>query len=284
MNSARIDRRCRCPCGDRKVKNLRDKRALITGAGSGIGRAIALELAHQGSHLWLLDINELTLESVTAEARSCGVDVMARRCDLRRGDEIRSAFDEVLKTWSGIDILVNNAGIIYYGATENIPDQQWTELLAVNLTAPITLTRLFLPSLLKRPEAHILNVCSIYGLVPKRRLAAYQTAKFALVGFSQSLRLEYGRRGLGITALCPGLVRTDLIAAAEREGRLTGRLNLPTHLVVAPEQIALRAVRAIQKNEGLVVCTTHARGLWLLHRCFPRLLDRLQGWKRRRTG
>jgi NAD(P)-dependent dehydrogenase (short-subunit alcohol dehydrogenase family) len=154
MNSARIDRRCRCPSGDRKVKNLRDKRALITGAGSGIGRAIALELAHQGSHLWLLDINELTLESVTAEVRSCGVDVMARRCDLRRGDEIRSAFDEVLKTWSGIDILVNNAGIICYGATENVSDQQWTELLAVNLTAPITLTRLFLPSLLKRPEAH----------------------------------------------------------------------------------------------------------------------------------
>jgi 3-oxoacyl-[acyl-carrier protein] reductase len=125
------------------VKNLRDKRALITGAGSGIGRAIALELAHHGSHLWLLDINEITLESAAVEARSRGVDVMARRCDLRREDEIRSAFDEVLKTWSGIDILVNNAGIICYGATENISDQQWTELLAVNLTAPITLTRLF---------------------------------------------------------------------------------------------------------------------------------------------
>jgi short-subunit dehydrogenase len=266
------------------VKNLRDKRALITGAGSGIGRAIALELARHGSHLWLLDINELTLESVTIEARSYGVDVMTRRCDLRRGDEILSAFDEVLKTWSGIDILVNNAGIMCYGATENISDQQWTELLAVNLTAPITLTRLFLPSLLKRPEAHIVNVCSIYGLVPYRRLAAYQTTKFALVGFSQSLRLEYGRRGLGITALCPGLVQTDLIAAAERGGRVMGRLNFPTHLAVPPEQIALRAVRAIQKNEGLVVCTTHARALWLVYRCFPRLLDRWQYWKRRLTG
>lgn len=281
MNLTRIDRRCRCPCADRKVKNLRDKRALITGAGSGIGRAIALELAHQGAHLWLLDINELSLESAAAEARSRGVDVMARRCDLRRGDEIRSAFDEVLKTWSGIDILVNNAGIICYGATENISDQHWTEVLAVNLTAPTTLTRLFLPSLLKRPEAHILNVCSIYGLVPYRRLAAYQTTKFALVGFSQSLRLEYGRRGLGITALCPGLVQTDLVAAAERDGRVMGRLNFPTHLAATPEQIALRAVRAIQKNEGLVVYTTHARALWLVYRCFPRLLDRWQYWKRR---
>lgn len=264
------------------MKNLRGKRALVTGAGSGIGRAIALNLARQGTHLWLLEINELTLEAVSAEARSCGVDVMARRCDLSRAEELRSAFDEVLKTWGGIDILVNNAGIMYYGATENISDQQWAEVLAVNLTAPITLTRLFLPSLLERPDAHILNVCSIYGLVPKRRLAAYQTAKFALVGFSQSLRLEYGPRGLGITALCPGLVQTDLLAAATRGGRLMGRLNLATHLAVAPEQIALRAVRAIQKNEGLVVCTAHARGLWLLHRCFPRLLDRWQYRKRRR--
>jgi short-subunit dehydrogenase len=266
------------------MKNLRDKRALITGAGSGIGRAIALELARHGSHLWLLDINETTLESVALEARSCGVDVMARRCDLRRADEIRSAIDEVLRTWSGIDILVNNAGILCYGATENISDQQWSELLAVNLTAPITLTRLFLPSLLKRPEAHIVNICSIAGLVPYRRLAAYQTTKFALVGFSQSLRLEYGRRGLGITALCPGLVQTDLIAAAERAGRIMGRLNPPTQLGVPPERIALRAVRAIQKNEGLVVCATHAYGLWLVHRCFPRLLDRWQRLKRRLRG
>jgi NAD(P)-dependent dehydrogenase (short-subunit alcohol dehydrogenase family) len=263
------------------MKNLRGKRALITGAGSGIGRAIALELARQGTHIWLLEINELTLESVGGEARSCGVDVVARRCDLSRADEIRSAFDEVLKTWGGIDILVNNAGIIYYGATENISDQQWAEVLAINLTAPIMLTRLFLPSLLERHDAHILNVCSIYGLVPKRRLAAYQTAKFALVGFSQSLRLEYGPRGLGITALCPGLVRTDLIGAAEKSGRLKNRLTLASHLAVAPEIVALRAVQAIQKDQGLIVVTLHARALWLVHRCFPRLLDRWQYRKRR---
>ena len=187
----------------------------------------------------------------------------------------------MLKTWGGIDILVNNAGIMYYGATENISDQQWAEVLAVNLTAPITLTRLFLPSLLERHEAHILNVCSIYGLVPKRRLAAYQTAKFALVGFSQSMRLEYGPRGLGVTALCPGLVRTDLIGAAEKSGRLKSRLTLASHLAVAPKIIALRAVQAIQKDQGLVVVTLHARALWLVHRCFPRLLDRWQYRKRR---
>jgi len=263
------------------MKNLRDKRVLVTGAGSGIGRAIALELAHRGSHPWLLDIDEAKLGSVATEARRCGVDVAARRCDLRHEDEIRSVVEEVLSAWRGIDILVNNAGILWYGATEKISDQQWNELLAVNLAAPIALTRLFLPSLLQLREAHVLNVCSLYGLVPKRRLAAYQTAKFGLVGFSQSLRLEYGPGGLGITVLCPGLVQTDLIASAGRGGRLLAPLNLDMRLAAAPERIAVRAVRAIQKNEGLVVCTAHARGLWLLHRCSPRLLDRWQHWKRR---
>jgi short-subunit dehydrogenase len=173
---------------------------------------------------------------------------VARRCDLSRADEIRSAFDEVLKTWGGIDILVNNAGIMYYGATENISDQQWAEVLAINLTAPIMLTRLFLPSLLERHDAHILNVCSIYGLVPKRRLAAYQTAKFALVGFSQSFALGIWATRVGYYALCPGLVRTDLIGAAEKSGRLKNRLTLASHLAVAPEIVALRAVQGDSKG------------------------------------
>lgn len=264
------------------MRTLRGKSALVTGAGSGIGRAIALHLAREGMKLWLLDINPVTLEAVGAEARGHSVEVVARRCDLSRADQIRSAFDEVMNAWAGIDLLVNNAGIAFYGATESISDQQWAEVLAVNLHAPVALTRLFLPSLLHKPEAHILNVCSLYGLVPKRRLAAYQTAKFALVGFSQSLRLEYGPRGLGITALCPGVVKTDLVAAAERAGRLKSRLRVADHLAAAPELVAARAVRAIQKNQGMVVVTLHARALWLIHRCFPRLLDRWQFRKRRR--
>lgn len=264
------------------MKMLRGKSALVTGAGSGIGRALALQLAREGMNLSLLDINPATLEAVSAEARVHGVDVFARRCDLSRTDEIRAAFEEVMSRWGGIDLLVNNAGIAFYGATESISDQQWAEVLAVNLHAPIALTRWFLPSLLQKPEAHILNVCSLYGLVPKRRLAAYQTAKFALVGFSQSLRLEYGPRGLGITALCPGVVNTDLVAAAERAGRLKSRLKVAAHLAVSPEIVAARAVRAIQKNEGMVVVTLHARALWFIHRCFPRLLDRWQYRKRRR--
>ena len=266
------------------MKQLRDKKALVTGAASGIGRAIALELAGQGTNLYLLDIDEPGLAGVASEAKTRGVEVIHERCDLRVVAQIQEALSRVVDGWGGCDILVNNAGILFYGATDQTTDDQWAQLTAVNLHAPVHLIRGLLPVLLRRPEAHILNVCSIYGLIPKRRLAAYEMAKFALVGLSQSLRLEYGPRGLGITALCPGLVKTSLVAAAREQNRLRGRLNLDTKLAVSPEKIARRAVKAIRRNEGLVVITLHAKGLWLLHRCFPRLIDRWQHFKRRRKA
>jgi short-subunit dehydrogenase len=264
------------------VKQLRGKKALVTGAASGIGRAIALELASQGTDLYLIDIDEQGLAGVASEVKTRGVEVIHRRCDLRVAEQIQETIAQVVDGWGGCDILVNNAGILLYGATDQTTDDQWAHLAAVNLHAPVYFIRALLPVLLRRPEAHILNVCSIYGLVPKRRLAAYEMAKFALVGLSQSLRLEYGPRGLGITAFCPGLVKTGLVSAARQQNRLEGRLNLDTRLAVSPEVVGRRAVKAIRRNEGLVVVTLHARTLWLLHRCFPRLLDRWQHLKRRR--
>lgn len=264
------------------MKELRGKKALITGAASGIGRAIAFELAGHGTDLYLTDIDDEGLIQVAKEARHMGVAIIHRCCNLSVLSEIADMMQDLLEKWGGCDLLINNAGMLCYGPTEKISTEQWTELMAVNLQAPVFLIRTLLPHLLKRTQAHILNVCSIYGLVPKRRLAAYQLTKFALVGLSQSLRLEYGPRGLGITALCPGLVRTQLVATARQHGRMVGRLKLASDLAVPPEAVARRAVKAIRRNEGLVVVTAHARALWLLHRCFPRLLDRWQHFKRRK--
>ena len=113
-----------------------------------------------------------------------GVDAVAAMCDLREPAESSAVIEDVLARWSGVDILVNNAGIGYYGRTEAMTAGQWDRLLAVNLSAPIQITRELLPSMLARDEAHILNMCSILGLVAFKRMAAYHTSKFALVGFS----------------------------------------------------------------------------------------------------
>lgn len=262
--------------------DLSGKKILITGAASGIGRAIALELVNYAANLYLVDRDEDGLNDLADLLKQRGLSVICRRCDIAVTEQIQETIAHLIGVWGGCDVLINNAGILLYGPTDQITDRQWAELTAVNLTAPVTFIRSLLPFLLRQEQAHVLNVCSLYGLVPKRRLAAYQMSKFALVGLSQSLRLEYGPRGLGVTALCPGLVKTTLLKTAREQGRLAGRLNLDTRLAVTPEMVAHRAVQAIQRNEGLVVMTAHARLLWFLHRCFPRLLDRWQHFKRAR--
>ena len=142
------------------------------------------------------------------------MEAVARRCDLANPAEVSAALVELISTWGSVDILVNNAGVAYYGPTEKMTSRQWDWLLAINLLAPIQITRELLPALLERPEAHVLNVCSVAGLVAGPRSAAYHVSKFGLVGFTESLRSEYGRRGVGVTALCPGPVQTNLYKSA----------------------------------------------------------------------
>src|SRR5262249_45214674 len=180
-----------------RMKVIRSNRALVTGAGWGIGRAVGLALAREGADLCLLDINENSLANVALEARDLGVRVRTVICDLAYPAAAGSAADELLQAWGGLEILIHNAGLSYHGNTEAMSDEQWDRVLAVNLHSPLQLTRRLLPALLSSGDAHIVNVCSILGLVAIPRFAAYQTSKYGLVGFSESLRAEYASRGLG---------------------------------------------------------------------------------------
>jgi 3-oxoacyl-[acyl-carrier protein] reductase len=265
------------------MRSIRGKNAMVTGAASGIGRAIALALADRGAGIYLVDIDGAGLAEVGWEVRQRGAPALVDRCDLALASDVSRAAGSLLGRWGTLDILVNNAGIAYYGPTERMTAAQWDRLLAVNLLAPIHLTRLLLPALLERPESHLLNVCSIAGLVASGRLAAYHVSKFGLVGFSESLRAEYGRRGLGVTALCPGLVATNIFGAA-MSGRSDRPVPIPPRWVcTTPEAVARRAIRAIRRNEGVVPVTWMAHVLWRLKRFTPGLLDLAQRFGRRRS-
>jgi NAD(P)-dependent dehydrogenase (short-subunit alcohol dehydrogenase family) len=255
------------------MKTIRGKRALVTGAASGIGRAISLALARQGADLYLLDLDGEKLAGVVAEAAPYGTHVVGRHCDLTRPDSIHAAVQSLLQSAPYLDILVNNAGVAYHGKTDQMSVAQWDWVLAVNLLAPIQLTRELLPTLLARPEAHIVNVCSVLGLVAIPRFTAYQTTKFGLVGFSESLRAEYTCRGLGVTALCPGFVRTNMFQARAdgKHGKLMRRP--PAWMYTSPERVAARVIKAIRRNQGLVPVTRLARFLWLVKRLTPGLWD-----------
>ena len=180
--------------------------------------------------------------------------------------------------------LVNNAGVTYYGHTEEMSAEQCERLLAINLHAPLHFTRLLLPSLLSRPEAHILNIASFFGLIGTRKLAAYTASKFGLVGLSESLRAEYARTNLGVTTLCPGFVDTGLFATALRGNNLATHKQPPAWMLTTPEKIADRAIRAIQRDDALVVMQSYAKLAYYAKRFFPGLIDFANHLSRKRFG
>jgi short-subunit dehydrogenase len=263
------------------MKNLKNKRCLLTGAASGIGRALALQLAREGVHLYLLDIDADGLNSVIEECRALGVVAVGRKCDLSQPTQISAAIADLLARWQYIDLLVNNAGVAFYGPTENMTGPQWDWLMAVNLLAPLQITRELLRTLLGRGDAHVLNVCSISGIVAGGRFSAYHTSKFGLVGFTEALRAEYNRRGIGVTNLCPGPVSSNLYNRAI-SGREKPVPNPPAWISASPELVAKRGVRGIKKNRRLVLVTPLARLLYWAKRFSPAALDGLNHISRKK--
>ena len=255
------------------MREIRGKKALVTGAASGIGRAISLRLAQEGADLFLVDINDVGLAEVAAEARTAGVEVVTRRCNVAEPSEVSAAVGEVISRWNGVDILVNNAGITYYGRTERMAADHWDKLLRVNLHSHIQFTRELLPTLLARREAHVLNLCSILGLVGMPKVTAYCTSKFGMVGFSESMRNEFGRQGLGVTALCPGFVTTNLFANAEVEDEEDQPKTPPRAVCTTPERVAKVAIKAIYRNRRLVTMEPFARLMYGVKRYTPWLMD-----------
>jgi short-subunit dehydrogenase len=254
------------------MRTIHGKKALVTGAASGIGRAIALKLAGEGADLFLVDKDAAGLAALADRIKPFGVRALCCACDLTRPDEISGAVRMLIAHWKTLDILVNNAGTCYYGATEAMTEEQWNRVLAVNLLAPIQLTRELLPLLLDRPEAHILNVASIYGMFASSRLTAYHTTKYAMIGFSESLRAEYSRQGLGVTALCPGLVHTNLYDSMEVAKK---RPKIPRGMGTTPEWVAARAIRGIYRDKRLVLVTPMAYFIYYARRIAPGLFDTL---------
>jgi 3-oxoacyl-[acyl-carrier protein] reductase len=264
------------------MKDLNGKYALVTGAASGIGRAIALSLSREGTNLFLVDINATDLATVADSASKAGVSVLTQTCDLAEKRQIGSVVECLLGRWGKLDILVNNAGMVYWGPTVNMTSEQWDRMLAVNLLAPIELTRLLLPTLLEQPEAHLVNVASLFGLVTTRRSCAYHTTKFGLVGFSESLRTEFRASHLGVSTICPGFVTTNLFTngISGREGK---EVPIPPRWIcTTPERVARKVLSAIHRKRRLVVMTPFGHLWYQARRLAPGFVDFLFGIGRRR--
>jgi len=265
------------------MRAIRGKVALVTGAGSGLGRAIALRLAREGAALHLADIYRAGLANTALEIRAVGGQSVTTNCDLADPAAIDALVADVETRWGGIDILINNAGIGWYGPTQKMNDAEWDRLLAINLDAPIRLTRRLLKRLLERPEAHVINMASICGFVCSGRFAAYHVSKFGLVGFSEALRAEFNRHGLGVTAVCPGPVLTELYKNSGCGYSDRETPHPPAWLCTTAERVAAKTIAAIYRNQAVALVGGAAHLLYYSKRLAPSIFYALHSVGRARN-
>lgn len=258
------------------MRTFENKTVFLTGAASGIGRELARQIAPLGSDLFLVDVDESGLEDVASELSVHGRKIWTSVCDLSKPDAVQRMLEDCDKRTDIVDLVINNAGVAYYGPTDVMTQRQWDWLMSINLLAPIQITNHFLPHLMQRPDAHIANMCSISGIVAGGRFAAYHTSKFGLIGFTEALRAEYGRKGIGVTAVCPGPVKTNLYEAAVsgRQGEQESKVPTPpSWLCASAERVASLTIKAIRRNKRQVVITPMAHGLFQMKRFVPGLID-----------
>ena len=192
-------------------EKLGGKTAIVTGAGSGIGAAIAIGLAEAGAHVVVQDLRlEGADETVTA-IRTAGGSAQASEGDVTQLDQVRRTVDEAIAARGRIDILVNNAGLQYVAPIDEYPLEKWNQLLAVLLTGPFLFTQAVLPAMRAQKWGRIINIASVNGKRGDPGKAAYCSAKHGVIGLTRTAALETAKDGITVNAICPGLVMTPLI-------------------------------------------------------------------------
>lgn len=251
--------------------------AVITGAAGGIGAALALQLAERGCHLALSDVKASGLDDVAAQARAIGVTVTTQVLDMARPESADALLTDVLACHGRATILVNNAGVALSGTFEQVAAADFDWLMSINFGAVVRLTRTFLPLLRQAPAAQVVNLSSIFGIIAPPGQTAYSAAKFAVRGFSESLRheLETSHSTVGMTLVHPGGVRTG-IAANARLPKGASPVELKAHedlarraLRLSPEAAAARILRGIEQREPRVMVGQDAVAAAWVQRLFP---------------
>lgn len=243
---------------------LQNRTALVTGAASGIGRSIAIALAKRGCHLALADVDMAGL-STTAKAVGERVVVTEHRLDVSDPSAVAAFPERIRASHLGLDLLVNNAGVAVGGAFEEIAEADFDWLLSINLWGVVNMTRAFLPLLRESPDARLVNMSSVFGLVAPPGQSAYVTSKFAVRGFSESLRHELAGSSVGVTVVHPGGVKTA-IARNARLPNAAGGLAIEqqaaafeSKLRLSSDVAAERIVRAIEARKPRVIVGADAR-------------------------
>jgi len=253
------------------MKNFQDRVALITGGASGIGRATALEFARRGAHLVIADVNEAGALRTAEEIRALGRRALAVRTDVSRREEVEELSRKVFRDFGRVDILMNCAGVGLMAEIKDTGLSDWDWIMGINFSGSVHTLHYFLPRMIEQREGHIVNIASFAGVFGAPAVGAYTASKFALVGLTEVLRTELERFGIGVTAVCPGLVRTPILESIRLKGFSEKAKKFPDIISVSPERAANKIVRAVERNQAVLVFTFYAVAAYYIRRLSPEL-------------
>jgi NAD(P)-dependent dehydrogenase (short-subunit alcohol dehydrogenase family) len=233
------------------MDKLQGKTAAITGGGSGIGRALAEQLAPLGCHMALIDIDQGRLDEVASACAREGLRITTHLADVRDRERMKALAHEVVEAHGGVQILVNNAGVTAWGSFEEMSFEDLDWVLDVNLKGVINGCKFFLPYLRREDEAHIVNVSSLLGIVSVRHQAAYCMSKHAVRGLSEVLDAELDGSSINVSVIHPGGVATNFITDSRGEDLDAKNrfANLVAEHSTKPDKVAATIISAIKKNK-----------------------------------
>lgn len=251
------------------------KTAVVTGAGSGIGRALALGLAARGCHLALSDIRPATLEPLAAELAPLGLRISCHALDVADRAQVAAYPELVMAAHPSVDLLFNNAGVALAGRFDEVSEQDFEWLFSINFHGLVRMTRAFLPLLKERPDAHLVNIASIFSILTAAGQSAYCSSKFAVRGFSNVLRQELEGSSVGVSVVCPGGIATRIavdarvghgVSATDHAANMKRSSKL---LSLPPEKAAETILAGVERRKARILVGNDAKAGALFERLMP---------------
>ena len=224
------------------MSQLTNQTAVVTGAGRGIGRAIALKFAAEGADVVCVSRTPENAEKVAQEVRALNRKAWAHAVDVADGAAVAAGAEQILAAAGRVDILVNNAGITRDGLLMRMSEADWDAVLDTNLKGAFLFTKAFTRAFLKQRSGRIINVASVIGLIGNAGQCNYAASKAALLGFTKSLARELASRGITVNALAPGFIETDMTSGLSEELRRDVLTSIPLNCLGQPEDIANAAL------------------------------------------
>lgn len=269
------------------MKSFHNKVAAITGAGSGIGRALALDLARQGCQLALSDINAPGLQETVEQAKRHGVRVTQQVLDVADGQAMQEWAAQVIAEHGRVNLIFNNAGVAHAGTVEanELADYEW--IMNINFWGVVHGTKAFLPHLRASGAGHIINISSVFGIFAQPGMSAYNATKYAVRGFTESLRQELDLTNCGVSASCvhPGGIKTNIARTARMNAsmsQITGQSAEQSRqqfndllLRTTPEKAAQIILKGVQRNKRRILVGLDATAADMMMRSMPSLYQRM---------